>query len=335
MINLLTGTPGSGKSTFMISFLIKEIKEGRPLFVHGIPDLKLHHTPIICESNQCNTCKKLIGDTKDYLHSENMQNELPEDSIVILDEAQHIYRPRRPGAVVPENVQFLETHRHLGIDIWLITQSPKLIDINCRELVSRHIHVIKGLTGRKMYEWSLCKTQVQDELHNAVESKHKIDPKVFEMFTSATAHYKQKRKLPSVVYWGLPVFILLLLFTQRFVSRFTEKYVEPEALATAQQTLEQSEGQELTSQLSFTQQNSDGFISADDLLPREPFRLETAPIYDSLVEIKDFPRISACLATKDRCSCYTQQGTFYPTTFLQCLDFIDGRTFNPYLATDQ
>src|SRR4030067_873930 len=51
-------------------------------------------------------------------------------------------------------VAALETHRHGGFDIWLISQHAGLIDANVRKLIGRHIHLREGLLGRYLYEWA-------------------------------------------------------------------------------------------------------------------------------------------------------------------------------------
>lgn len=47
MIYLFTGVPGSGKTLNVVSMLAKRKDfQGRPLFIDGIPDLKIPHEPI-------------------------------------------------------------------------------------------------------------------------------------------------------------------------------------------------------------------------------------------------------------------------------------------------
>ena len=58
MITLITGVPGSGKTCYVIDFIQQALKESRPVFVHGIPELKLDHTPVYCRALSCKVCEE-------------------------------------------------------------------------------------------------------------------------------------------------------------------------------------------------------------------------------------------------------------------------------------
>ena len=114
MISLITGLPGSGKTNLLVHELMtRDDLKNRPLFVDGIPELKIP-TMEIPEGEDMTTWHKWA----------------PTGAILVIDEAQRIFRPRPAGAKVPDYIQELETHRHKGIDIFVITQHPRLIDVN-------------------------------------------------------------------------------------------------------------------------------------------------------------------------------------------------------------
>ena len=105
MISLITGLPGSGKTSLMVYMLMtRKDLQNRPLYVDGIPDLKIPHQEI---PEGCDM-------TTWYEWA-------PTGAILVIDEAQRIFRPRPAGAKVPQYVQELETHRHKGIDIFILT----------------------------------------------------------------------------------------------------------------------------------------------------------------------------------------------------------------------
>ncbi len=85
--------------------------------------------------------------------------ELPAGSIVLIDEVQRLMRPRIHGSKVPAFIAELETHRHRGIDLVLITQHPMLLDSNVRRLTGQHFHVIRkfGTQMANVYEWGQVK----------------------------------------------------------------------------------------------------------------------------------------------------------------------------------
>jgi predicted AAA+ superfamily ATPase len=125
--NLVTGLPGAGKTLFTITAVKEQAeKENRQVFYHGIKDLKLPWTP---------------------LEKPEEWPLVPPGSIVVLDEAQQLYRQRPAGSSVPPWVSALETLRHRGITLWLITQHPMLLDNHVRRLTGRHLHAIRRFGG--------------------------------------------------------------------------------------------------------------------------------------------------------------------------------------------
>lgn len=85
MINLITGVPGSGKSAYALTLMLKEIEQGRPLFVHGIPNLKIPHTMVVCGSLTCEVCPQppvqpvapveIAHDSPDFLQKQFLVDE--------------------------------------------------------------------------------------------------------------------------------------------------------------------------------------------------------------------------------------------------------------------
>src|SRR5256885_16044190 len=66
---------------------------------------------------------------------------VPDGSVIIIDEVQRIWRPSGPGQKIPDMIALLETHRHRGLDFYIITQGPNLIHANVRALIGRHVHL--------------------------------------------------------------------------------------------------------------------------------------------------------------------------------------------------
>ncbi|MBN0764816.1 hypothetical protein JTM21_40815, partial [Pseudomonas aeruginosa] len=70
---------------------------------------------------------------------------LPQNSIIVIDEAQTFFRTRPQGSKVPEYASALETMRHSGHEVHAITQSPTLIDHHIAELdfqISRQLDAV-------------------------------------------------------------------------------------------------------------------------------------------------------------------------------------------------
>ena len=146
MITLITGSPGAGKTLYMVSMLAKNKEfEGRRIFVDGIPDLKIDNVEPFPEGCGIHNLHEWVKD-EDY-----------QGAIFVVDEAQRFFPPRSSNSKAPELVEFLHVHRHYAIDLYLITQMPARIDKNVRDLVGAHYHIQKNrLGGRSKLYWDYC-----------------------------------------------------------------------------------------------------------------------------------------------------------------------------------
>ncbi len=220
MINLITGTPGSGKTSYALKFMLDQLKGSkRKIYVHGIPDLKIPHEQVYCSSKTCDHCGMLdVSKIDPSLMADRWHEFAPIGAVYFLDEAQNIYRPRSSSSKVPESVAAFEVHRHKGIDFFLITQNPRLIDANIRALVSRHIHLKPTWAGRFQYEWPETKDSVQSTT-DAIRSTYKLDKKTFDLYKSASIHTKQKRVIPTALYVILLSFLALSFLSYKVYHR--------------------------------------------------------------------------------------------------------------------
>ena len=157
MINLRTGTPGACKTLSAVEHLAKMIErwekhpdEARPVFVHGVKDLALPHAPVpLIEWREGQNKPPVMVPDWDAM---------PDGSFVLVDEAQSFFPPRSSASTPPPHVAWLNTHRHRGFDIEVITQHPKLIDGSVRALVGKHQHYRRLFGGQRSYcyEWDAC-----------------------------------------------------------------------------------------------------------------------------------------------------------------------------------
>lgn len=180
MITLLTGAPGTGKTAALVD-LLRTVGADRPLFVFGLNGLKLAHVP-------------LEDPTK-------WMGEVPDGAAIVIDEVQQVWRPRGAGKAVPDHIAALETHRHRGLDFFLTTQGPNLLDSNVRALVGRHIHLRDlGWLGRWWYEWPECADQCRTGWRSApIKKRYKLPKRIFDSYTSASMHIKPIRSFPTAL----------------------------------------------------------------------------------------------------------------------------------------
>lgn len=322
MITLITGVPGSGKTALVVRELLK--LEGRQIFQMGIPDFSLPHevAPPIEQWTELRPSPEDSSIRLPYFT-------FPEGSILVVDEAQRIYRPRAAGSKVPDIVAALETHRHTGIDIWLITQHPGLIDANIRKLISRHWHIHVTPFGRFLLEWAgIGEPDNKSSRELARRDKYKPDPKVFGFYKSAELHTKVKVRMP----WYYYVFFAAVLsalgaawFVYKSISAKNEAPT-PDVVSRIEQGMvphqPQEQGRVLTSQEYVAQ-----YHERLDGMPH------TAPAYDEITKPVTAPEPVGCIAYEDQCKCLTQQGTVYQTTDQLCRHMLkNGPFFMPWKA---
>jgi zona occludens toxin len=165
----------------------KHPEESRSVFVHGVKDLALPHSPLPLKEV---TISRITYQVPDW-------EAVPDGSYALIDEAQSMFPPRASGSTMPEHVAFLNTHRHHGLDITIITQHPRLIDTAVRALVGKHQHFRRlwGGTRAMVYEWDSCSDNLGG-LANAVTSYFPFPKDAYKFYKSAEVHTKQKFKLP-------------------------------------------------------------------------------------------------------------------------------------------
>jgi zona occludens toxin len=222
MIELRTGVPGAGKTLSAVERLAKlqarwdsHPDEARPVFVSGIPDLALPHSEMPLKSVQIRKAgtPSLVPDW----------DEMPDGSLVIIDEAQGVFPPRSSASEAPAHVAWLNTHRHRGFDIWLTTQHPKLIDASVRALIGKHQHYRRLFGGMRcaVYEWDCCSDSLSG-LKTAVISYWSYPRKAFKWYKSAEIHTKQNFKLPRWILIPVLGFVLMLFFFPRAYGVITQ-----------------------------------------------------------------------------------------------------------------
>lgn len=191
MITLITGTPGAGKTAYVVNEL-SSIHD-RQLIIDGIPDLIIPHELPPEEGGG-------IQAWPDWA---------PDGALIVIDEAQRIFRPRGSGSKVPPFVAALETHRHKGLDFIIITQHPNLIDQNVRRLVGRHIHLRATALGRWLYEWPECgEPDSRNSRAVSEQRRYKLPKQIFSQYKSDSLHVKPKHRLPKSVFIFMGCLIL-------------------------------------------------------------------------------------------------------------------------------
>lgn len=322
---LVTGQPGHGKTAYAIDKAFQFQKEGRSIYAHGIKDFDYERA----------------GWT--YLEDPRRWEELPDGSVVLLDECYTVLPNRNPGAPVPAHIEAMARHRHRGFDFILIAQQGLQLDPFLRGLYEEHVHVRQTSVIRsktKLKRWNQYQSNVQAQCDDVVDW---IRPKyVFDYYTSTTL-VTTKRTMPMWMRYLIAgvVFIIVILLVIRW--HFQAKIAEFEPPARS----EISGGVAGTvtggtpgagSAAPRTYANATEYAKAH--LARFGTMPWTAPIYDGAAPVGQ-PELycMSSLEGKDAqgrhkdasCSCFTEQGTKYELSQPECRTVArNGAPYNPY-----
>ncbi|MGB7482025.1 MAG: zonular occludens toxin domain-containing protein [Burkholderiaceae bacterium] len=315
MITLITGAPGTGKSAALVSMLL-EIVKGRAVYVNGIPDLQVPHLPLA--------------------NPDKWHEEVPDGSIVVIDEVQRVWRPAGPGQRVSADIAALETHRHRGIDFYIITQGPNLVHSNVRSLVGRHVHLRDlGLLGRWWYEWPETCDSCRTGWKNApIKKRYRLPKKVFGLYKSASEHIKPIRSVP----WMLAVMVGALIAVG-VLSWLAVSKIQSRLQPAVPSVLEKPKSMDdMIRSRQEPAAPAPKLLAIDDRVdwvPRSSSRPESAPAFDDLRKVAVMPVIVAGVCNAQRCECYTQQGTRAGIASHECREWLDNPPFNPYQQVQQ
>lgn len=309
MLFLITGQPGNGKTLYtlgLVEAFRREQREklglDRAVYQSGIPGLTLDWQG--------------LDDPKSW-------PSLPDGSIVVIDECQRVFPPRKTGAEVPPHVREFETHRHRGFDVFLITQHPQLLDIAVRKLTGRHYHLRRtfGQEVSTVLQWEEA-TDPNDRSARgkALTSRFAFPKERYAWYKSAEVH-TVKRSLPKKPLFVLAGSVLAIAGLAWFASDrlMAIGEVDPPAVTA-------SDG------VSVESRKAADVWTADALAPRVPHWAWSAPFYDAAADERTPPRITGCMMVRVdnsiTCRCHNGQGAAQVSGDV-CRDFMAGKVFDP------
>jgi zona occludens toxin len=319
---LITATPGGGKTALAVQIMQEAIEAGRPLFVMGIPDLQLPHSP----------CPPIAEWTESRQDPDNPELSLPfftfpPNSLIVLDEAQRVFRMRASASKVPDHVAAFETVRHTGVTFVLITQHPNFIDTHIRNLVGQHVHLRDlGLLGRHYYEWPEAADPKQFTTA-PIKKRWKLPKSSFALYKSASVHIKRNYSVPPAL-MVLAFSLLFVLGVGFYLYGSIQKKITP-ALPEKELTAS-APGQSPATLTPAGNTSADPASMLVEFVPAVPGRPETAPAFDTLRMVKQMPVVVGCIQLSNSCTCLNQQGLDAGLDSLQCKAWLKHPPFNPY-----
>lgn len=320
MLRMITGLPGNAKTLFAISTVQKQaLAENRPVYYHGIKELTLNWTPLV--------------DPKKWF-------DVPPNSIVVIDEAQEIFRNRSVGSHPPEHVTALETHRHLGIDLVFLTQHPSFLDPHVRKLTNLHQHMMRvyGMEMSTIHQWRETRDNPDKNRKDSEQSKWAFDKAFYGTYKSAEVH-TMKRQLPKRLFFLIAVPFILAGLCYATYWLLTKK-VGPGApvdQAHAVGQVAQVGGAVAGAPVKRFDPVEDARNYVAMNTPRVVGLPQTAPKYDRLTEPKRVPVPAACIERSSvhgelgaNCKCFTQQGTPMSVQPAMCVEFARNGFFQDF-----
>ena len=365
MIYLITGSPGTGKTAMVLSWIRKnhdglfkypvlmgvddkgnEIYENmpRPIFVNDIDDIdhKFFGTQDISD---------------DEIKADAIENVVPTPTasdpsilppVLIIDEAHRIYPVRSATAKNPPYVESLAKLRHHGVTLILLTQHPSTIDKFVRDRIGKHVHIIRSKVGSKAYTFydvqnTLTKSALQNE---GMMDFYTIDKQVFEHYKSASTHVKFKKKTQKVLFLFPAIIITMIIGFTLLYFNFGNlaNFAGSETINTAPQTdLDVQMASNAIGANNATQTSLRGNIQVSNndpldknpltpeaMTPRYQEQPESKPMYDDLRKPKSFEYPVAIIESKGHCKAYSEQGTLLDIPQNFCKKWLRDGRFNPY-----
>ncbi len=317
MIYWTTGTNGAGKTLLTLKDVrAEQLSSGRPVFYRGFeaaqPILDFGWKPFEAEKWQ----------------------ECPDGSILVFDECQEVF-PVRGRGEPPQWIEDIAKYRRKrGMDFWLISPHPMMVDTFIRRLVEKpswHRH-LKRLMGGQMVgvsKYGYVETQCEKPGMGEAKGESSIvsyPKEVFGWYVSASVH-TVKRSIPKQVYVLAACAVAFLGAVGgavHYVGQISQpdKIQEPLGITAIDSPLQRTSAPDQP-------RTPEQFVAA--YTPRVDGLAHTAPAYDSITQPKRAPLPAACIASKSQgCKCYTQDATPYPTTPDICAQVVAGGWFNDF-----
>lgn len=296
MITVITGTPGAGKTLYAISKLLLPLL-GTHVPVTDDDGVTTMHPRVIYTNIRGLLIEHELIDGGDNQGLRDWHTWAKPGAVIVFDEFQKAWPPRPNGSKVPEEIQALDTHRHMGVDFVLITQNVINTDRHVHGLVGRHLHVRRMANTHMciVYEWDHCSRALL-YAKSLTKAPWRYSKKVFKLYRSADAHTKQPRKVPGLVWFILAGLVGLAYLGpttwHRLQDRIAGAQAKPAQLAQAPAAPKWSATPP----------------QAPASAPQVLAQVTPAPQAPAPAPAASAPVFAGCIAAASRCTCYDTAG---------------------------
>ncbi|MBU0836952.1 MAG: zonular occludens toxin domain-containing protein, partial [Gammaproteobacteria bacterium] len=222
MLVIRTGKPGHGKTLNTIREVDQKAHaEGRVVYFHNINGLK---------PDQLQAQWFEFEDPEKWF-------ELPNDSVIVVDEAQGWFGSRDPRARPPEHITRFETMRHQGHEVHLVTQDPRYLDVHLRRLCNTHVHYWRVFKSAQLLRFEsevvVEKVELKTSFKDADKKSLRLDKRYFGAYTSTNAKHHFQAKVPTKFILAICVLIGAGILVYRAYERYDTEKVALEATSSA------------------------------------------------------------------------------------------------------
>ena len=328
MIFLLTGSTGAGKTLSAVEWIQRVRAETPDRLVYSNIDglnipgvLPLDRDSILSWHESCE-----------------------KGSILFIDEAQHYWRAQRSGDPSQAVIE-METHRHDGIDIVLMTPHPTFLHANIRKLQPTHIHLVAYTNHSALrWEWLDCHDDVASDATRAVGDfkEWEYPAECYGSYISASSHTKSmKRPWKRIIARVVLIISILAMVAGVLVGGYyaVKKGKESTAAFKTSQGASPSSSGKRAGLFTAGQGGPVVYATAAEYAEAQVPRIEampwSAPIYDGQA-VTAHPRLFCIAVVDDRCSCVTEQGTKARVSTAVCREIaVNGPPYDPFMPVKQ
>jgi len=298
MLTVWTGLPGSGKTSGVIEKVLM------PLAAKGWME-----EAIDTEGNKVQIKRKLWTNINGLLleHEKIDADDLlrwhewvkPGD-LIVFDEVQKPWPLTGANKEQPKCITELETHRHYGIDMHLLTQHPMLINAAIVRLAGQHFHVRKLGNSRfaTIYEWDgVSRTLLYKNSFSKKPWRRSKDAE--KVYRSSSLHTKQKRSVPTVIFGILFAMGLMAFLGPTVYARLHERF-NPKPMEAAKV---ETKG-----------------VAAPVVANAATAPISPVPAPVTVPGQPGAPMFAGCARIRDRCQCFDDKGNPVEKEKLFCED---------------
>lgn len=322
MLNLITGTPGSGKTLFAVSKILEYVEENKKLLEAG-KEPRIIYADI--DGLNIDGVEKAPDDWRTT----------PDGSIIFYDEIQQreeFKKSRFDNQIVDD----LQVHRHTGHDIYGITQFPQLLHPNFRAVVGMHYHLHRGwgLSAATVFLWAYC-VDNPNAPSNKKLAEHQFRfnyPKsIYKYYKSASQH-THKARIPKKMFLLIGVILILgyFAFNMLFVK---DNYFK--SLQTSQDSTATTLVESPTATGAQTAVGAE--VDAPQLEQTRKVELENRRIYLYQTDLpKDYEirrsdpalQVRGVIQSKGKCTAYNAYGDMMTLSQNDCKEYVGtGRVY--------